>query len=111
MGHMGNTKKELIVCIVNNGYSDLVMQAAKKEGARGGTILHGRGTGAAEAEKFFGIKISPEKEIVLIVAVDELKDKFIKAIYEDAGLNTKGQGIIFTLPLDDFITATNMEVK
>ena len=100
-----NDRKELIVCIINNGYSDLVMQAAKKEGARGGTIFHARGSGNTDAEKFFGIKITPEKEIVMIVAYEDLKDNILNAIYEDAGLNTKGQGIVFTLPIDDFITA------
>lgn len=98
-------KKELIVCIINNGYSDLVMQAAKKKGAKGGTIFHARGTGNTDTEKFFGIKISPEKEIVLIVVYEEIKDDVISAIYEDAGLDTKGQGIIFTLPIEDFVAA------
>lgn len=97
-------RKELICCIINNGFSDLVMDAAKKEGAKGGTIFHARGTGNADIEKFFGISISPEKEIVLIVVDTEIKDKVVSAIYTDAGLNTLGQGIVFTVPVDDFIT-------
>lgn len=101
---MTNSKKELICCVINNGYSDLVMEAAKKKGARGGTIFHGRGTGSADAEKFFGIKISPDKEIVLIVVEENIKDEVVSSIYEEAGLDTKGQGIIFTLPVEDFIT-------
>ena len=106
---LNENKKELIVCIINNGYSDLVMSAAKKEGARGGTIIHGRGTGNADAEKFFGIKISPEKEVVLIVAYEDIKDRIVSAIYEDAGLDTKGQGIIFTLPIEDFVAASSVQ--
>lgn len=102
---MASSKKECIVCIINNGYSDLVMEAAKREGAKGGTIFHGRGTGNTDAEKFFGIKISPEKEIVLIIVYQEIKDKVVQAIYKDAGLDTKGQGIIFTLPIEDFVAA------
>lgn len=98
-------KKELIVCIINNGYSDLVMEAAKNRGAKGGTIFHGRGTGSSDAEKFFGIKVSPEKEVVMIVVDTKIKDDVIAAIYEDAGLNTRGQGIVFTLPITDFVTA------
>lgn len=105
-------KKELIVCIINNGYSDLVMQAAKNEGARGGTIFHARGTSNSDAEKFFGIKVSPEKEVVFIVCYSELKDSIIQAIYKDAGLNTKGQGIVFTLPINDFVSAVPInEIK
>lgn len=99
--------KELIVCIINNGYSDLVMEAAKRTGARGGTIFHARGTGNADTEKFFGIKISPEKEVVLIVVYKDIKDEVINAIYKDAGLDSKGQGIIFTLPIEDFVVADN----
>ena len=56
---------DLIVTIVNRGISDLVMDAARAAGASGGTILHGRGTGVHEAERFFGIEIQPEQESVL----------------------------------------------
>lgn len=108
---MATSKKELITCIINNGYSDLVMQAAKREGATGGTIFHGRGTGNSDAEKFFGIKISPEKEIVLIVVDAAIKDKIVSAIYKDAGLDTKGQGIVFTMPVDDFVNGKAEEAK
>ena len=96
-------KKELIVCIINNGYADLVMNAARRTGARGGTTFHARGTGNPDIEKFFGISISPDKEVVLIVIDKEIKDEVVTAIYKDAGLDTKGQGIVFTLPVDDFV--------
>ena len=98
-----SNKKELVFCIINNGFSDLVMEAAKREGARGGTIFHARGTGNADIEKFFGISVSPEKEIVLIVIDESIKEKVVSAIYKDAGLDTKGQGIVFTVPVDDFV--------
>ena len=100
---MAENKKELIVCIINNGFSDLVMGAAKRSGAKGGTTFHARGTGNADIEKFFGITISPEKEVVLIVVDVAIKDNVVSAIYKDAGLDTKGQGIVFTLPVDDFV--------
>lgn len=100
---MAESKKELIVCIINNGFSDLVMGAAKRSGAKGGTTFHARGTGNPDVEKFFGISISPDKEVVMIVVENEIKDQVVSAIYKDAGLDTKGQGIVFTLPVDDFV--------
>ena len=100
---MAESKKSLIVCIINNGFSDLVMGAAVKCGAKGGTTFHARGTGNKDIEKFFGITISPEKEVVLIVVDETIKDDVVLAIYQDAGLDTKGQGIIFTLPVEDFV--------
>jgi nitrogen regulatory protein PII len=94
---------ELIFVIVNTGYTDLVMGAAKGEGATGGTVLNGRGTGNEAMEKFFGITIQPEKEIVLILIPKTIKDAVLKAIYRDAGLDTRGQGIAFALPVDDVV--------
>lgn len=96
---------ELIICIVNNGFTDLVMDAARKEGARGGTIFHGRGTGNPEMEKFFGISISPEKEIVIILVEAEIKEAVLKAVNKAAGLETSGKGIAFSLPVSDVVGA------
>ena len=65
---------EAIFCIVNSGYSDDVMEVAKKFGARGGTVINARGTADKQAEKFFGVTVQPEKEIVMIVVAKEKKD-------------------------------------
>ncbi len=62
-----NNKFEAIFCVVNAGFSDEVMFAARKAGAAGGTIIKGRGTTSTEAEKTFGITIQPDKEIVIIL--------------------------------------------
>jgi nitrogen regulatory protein PII len=94
---------EMIVCIVNSGFSDAVMSAAREFGAKGGTVLNARGTANAEAEKFFKITIQPEKEVVMILVAAEIKDAVLHAIYKQVGLNTPGQGIAFTLPVDDAV--------
>ena len=91
---------EVILCIVNSGYSAAVMDAAKKFGARGGTVLNARGTAGETAEKFFGITIQPEKEIVMILVPSSCKDAILSALYDEVGLNTPGQGIAFSLPVD-----------
>jgi nitrogen regulatory protein PII len=97
---------ELIICIVNNGFSDTVMEAAKEAGARGGTVLNARGTANKEAEAFFHIAIQPEKEVVMILVPLNVKDAVLHALYEKAGLNTMGQGIAFALPVDQVVGLT-----
>ena len=72
---------EVVFCIVNAGYSELVMDAAKEVGARGGTVIHARGTANKEAEKFFSITIQPDKEIVMILVPSKIKDEVLRAIY------------------------------
>jgi len=96
-------KHEAIFCIVNSGYSEMVMDAAKKLGARGGTVINARGTAPKDAESFFGITIQPEKEIVMILVPSSIKDDVLHALYQDAGLNTAGQGIAFALPVDSVV--------
>ena len=91
---------EMILCIVNSGFSDTVMDTARELGARGGTVIHARGTAAKDAERTFGITIQPEKEIVMIVVSSEQRDSILHALYKSVGLNTPGQGIAFSLPVD-----------
>ena len=92
-----------ILCIVNNGFSELVMETARKHGAKGGTVLHARGTASKEAEKLFNITIQPEKEIVMILVENEIKDALLHGLYDSIGLNTNGQGIVFSLPVDEVV--------
>ena len=83
---MATNTHELIICIVNNGFSDTVMEAAKDAGARGGTVLNARGTANKEAESFFHIAIQPEKEVVMILVPLNVKDAVLRSLYEKAGL-------------------------
>lgn len=96
-----DSKHELIICIVNNGFSDDVMTAAREVGAKGGTVINARGTAREEAEKKYNISIHPEKELILIVVNVAIKDDVMSAIYKKVGLATPGQGIVFSLPIDE----------
>ena len=96
-----NTEYELIVVISQQGYTDIIMDAARGAGAYGGTIIHAKGTGNAETEKFMGVTIAAEKEIVYIVSKAKEKNNIMKAIMEKAGLNSKAKAICFSLPVND----------
>lgn len=97
---------ELVLCIVNTGFTDVVMNAAKEVGARGGTVLHARGTANKDAEEFFHITIQPDKEIVMILVPAEIKDDVLHAIYREAGLKSAGQGIAFSVPVTNTVGLT-----
>lgn len=96
-------KHEAIFCIVNSGYSEMVMDAAKKLGARGGTVINELGTASKDAESFFHITITPEKEIVMILVPTKIKDAVLHALYKEVGLETAGQGIAFSVPVDSVV--------
>lgn len=88
-----------IVAIVNEGSSELVMEIAKENGARGGTIIPANSSVSAEAMKLYGIGIHPEKEIVLILVKSDIVDKILGKLYDKAGSNSDAMGIFFTLPV------------
>ncbi len=94
-----NNTHELVCVILNEGCSDMVMAAARPAGASGGTVLSGKGTGARESEKFLGISLANEKDVVLIVAEKEKKAAIMKAIMDKAGPGTDAASICFSLPI------------
>lgn len=97
---MAEHEYELIITIITKGYFPDVKAAANAAGARGGTLIHALGMGGEEAQKFLGIAIQPEKDLIFNVVRREEKTKIMKAIAEAAGINTQGRGIIFSLPVD-----------
>ena len=98
---MKNTNYELIIVIANHGHSEEVMDAARAEGAGGGTVIHAKGTGLERAEKFLGVSIADEKELILIVTKTEMKNAIMKSIMDRAGLETKARAVVFSLPVTD----------
>ncbi len=92
-----NSNYEMIFCIINSGFSETVMDAARDAGARGGTVVRARGTAGKEAEELFSITIHPDKEVVMILVPKEIRDDVLTAIYRSAGMNSAGQGIAFSM--------------
>lgn len=90
---------ELIVVVLNAGFADLAMDAAREAGAGGGTVLHAKGTGSARGEKFFSVRFADEKDMLYIVAHKSEKAAVMKAIAAKAGPGTEARGICFSLPI------------
>lgn len=97
------TKYVLIITVVNRGFADQVIDAAREKGARGGTTIYARGTGVHEMDKFLNISIQPEKEMVLIIVKKNEAKEITHAIVTAAGLKTEGRGICFSMPITDLV--------
>ena len=104
-----DTKYELLVTIANQGYSELVMDAARKVHAAGGTVIHAKGTGTHLAQKFMGVTLVPEKEMIFIVVRKSQKNDIMRAIMDEAGTGTKAGAIVFSLPVTDTAGMRMME--
>lgn len=100
-GTLKGTEQELLVVIGKQGYNEVIMDAARAAGARGGTVIHARGTGQEKAERFLGISLASEKDILLIVTPTEKKTEMIQQIMREAGPGTSAGAIVFSLPVTD----------
>jgi len=105
-----DTKYELLVVIANQGYTEQIMDAARKAKASGGTVIHAKGTGSRSAEKFLGVTLVPEREMVFIVVRSDRKNDIMRSIMDEAGIDSKAGSIVFSLPVTDTAGMRLMEV-
>ena len=108
---MKTDKHEVIFAIVNSGFAEEVMDVAREQGVRGGTILNARGVAKEDAAAFFGITLHTEKEILMMVVEKDIKDKVLGALYSQMGMAKKAQGIAFSLPVSDVAGLVQIEEK
>ncbi len=96
-GEKEDMKMEAIFIIVDKNKSEDVIEAGRKAGFRGGTIIHGRGSGTSENARLFNIEIEPEKDVILILSKEEETEKIVDVIKEELHIEEPGTGIIFVL--------------
>lgn len=96
-----NFEDELIIVILNEGYSDMVMDAARDAGATGGTVFHAKGTGRTKSEKFFGVSLAEEKDMIYILASARKKSAIMQNINRECGPGTRACAICFSLPVSE----------
>ena len=98
---MKTNDHEVIFAIVNAGFAEDVMEVARQQGVRGGTILNARGVVNEESAAFFGITLHADKEILMMVVEKDIRDQVLNAIYKEMGMAKKARGIAFSLPVSD----------
>ena len=108
---MKTNDHEVIFAIVNSGYAEDVMDIAREQGVRGGTILNARGVVKEEAAAFFGITLHQEKEILMMVVEKSIRDNVLNAIYKQMGMAKKAKGIAFSLPVSDVAGLSPAQVE
>ncbi len=94
---------QAIITIVDLGKGEDVVDLAKRAGARGATIMHGRGSGIHETATLFHMKIEPEKEVVLVISTQEESASIIESISSGLEIEKPGHGILFTHELTDVV--------
>lgn len=94
------SKNSLILVSVDQGYTDAVMNTAKKKGASGGTVIRARWASAEQLEQFYGITLQAEKEVIAILAPNDLRNQIMEAINLNHGLKTDAHAVVCSLAVD-----------
>ena len=96
-------ENSLILITCNQGASDVVMETAKKAGARGGTVLRARLSGAEELENSYGLSMTREKEILMIIVPNGIRNAVMESVNKAHGLRSEAEAFICALGVDRFV--------
>jgi nitrogen regulatory protein P-II 1 len=91
---------KIIMAFVKPHVSDQVVEAVKKAGATGATIIPARGTGIHEAKSFFGLSIEDQTDIIVFLVEEHVVDELLEAIKTAGKFDQPGTGIAFVLPVE-----------
>lgn len=91
----GTSMYQNIMIVVDKGNAENVIEAAKKAGSKGGTIINARGSSIHETAKLFAMDIEPEKEIVMILSEEKFTNPIVESIRMELEIDKPGNGIIF----------------
>ena len=94
---------DVVAVVMERGYTNVAMDAARKAGARGGTVISARGIAENEVKRFFGIEIQAEKEIVFLVVKSAEKQQIMTELMRAVGTRTRSHGLILSMPVSDAI--------
>lgn len=96
-------ENSMILVTVNQGFTEEVMDTARKAGARGGTIIHARWAGKESTEEFYGITVQQEKEIIAIVSPTHQRKEIMEAINSNHGMKTEARGTVLSIGIEDLV--------
>lgn len=99
---------KLLIALVNNEKTKEVIDAAKKTGATGATVIsNARGEGLDQATTFFGLQLESPRDMILFLVEKHLSREVLELIEDVAGFNsTEGGGIAFQLDVEDAVGVT-----
>lgn len=101
--NMSDIKHSLIAAIVNQGFSEDVMEAARSAGASGGTVVHGRRVAGEKVVNTWGLSLQDERELVFILVKNETKLEVMQAIGDKCGMHSEAKGLVISMPVDNVI--------
>ena len=102
-----------LVAIVPDSKEEEAVEIAKKAGAGGVTILHGKSIGLEEKKVFFGLTLEENVSVLFFILPAKLSMKVFKAFRKELDLHNddNSNGMVFTFPLTHLSGMESKEVE
>jgi nitrogen regulatory protein PII len=91
---------KLIIAFVKPSITDSVVDAMKKAGATGATIVPARGTGIHEAKSFFGLSIEDQTDIIVFLVEEHVVENLMQVMQVAGKFDEPGTGIAVVMPVE-----------
>jgi len=91
---------KLIIAFVKPSITDSVVDAMKKAGATGATIVPARGTGIHEAKSFFGLSIEDQTDIIVFLVEEHVVENLMQVMQVAGKFDEPGTGIAIVMPVE-----------
>jgi len=96
---------KLIIALIEDDKTDAVMEAARKAGATGMTVInHARGEGLKTSKTFFGLTLETQRDMLLMLVEEHLCRSILEKISDVGEFDIKpGSGIAFQIDVEDAV--------
>ncbi len=96
---------KLIIAFVEDDKTDKVLEASRKAGATGATVInHARGEGLNPCKTFLGLSLETPRDVILLLVEEHLCRTILETIEKVAELDeTSGAGIAFQINVEDAV--------
>lgn len=104
---------KLIICFVEDGKTDDVMEAARKAGATGSTVINNaRGEGLEKNKTFFGLSLETQRDVILFLVEEHLSRMILETIEKAGEFDEKpGTGIAIQIDVEDAVGVSHQIQK
>jgi nitrogen regulatory protein PII len=96
---------KLIVALVPDVMVDPLLKAAREAGATGATVItNARGEGRQPHKTFFGLELTTQRDMLLLVVEESKSRRILETISQVAKLDEKpGSGIAIQIAIEDAV--------
>lgn len=96
---------KLLLVFIEDSKTDAVMDAARKAGATGATVINNaRGEGLNKPKTFFGLSLETQRDVLLFLVEEHLSRQILETIEHVGDFDhTPGTGIAIQIDVEDAV--------